>query len=58
MQFCAANDTPVSKSKPVMMAISSTVYRVMLERVASYQESLITGHDVTAMMFTIDLEDR
>ena len=49
LQFCAANDTPVPKSNPVMITISSIMYRVMLERVARYQESLTTDHDATAI---------
>ena len=49
LQFCAANDTPVPKSNPVMITISSIMYRVMLERVARYQESLTTDHDTTAI---------
>ena len=48
LQFCAANDTPVSESNPVMMTVSSTIYRVLLECVTSFQESLVTT-DATAI---------
>lgn len=42
LRYCAANDTAVPKSNPVMITISATIYKVLLERVSSFQRSLTT----------------
>jgi len=46
LQFCSTNGVPVPESNPVMMTISSTLYRVLLERVMSFQDSLIATNTV------------
>ena len=53
LHFCSANGTPVPESNPVMMTITATIYRVLLERVMSLQESLTATNTVaTAREFT------
>ena len=42
LHYCATNDMPVPKSNPVMITISATIYKVLLERVSSFQRSLST----------------
>ena len=53
LHFCSANGTPVPESNPVMMTITATIYRVLLERVMSFQESLTATNTVaTAREYT------
>ena len=46
LQFCSANGVPVPESNPVMMTITSTIYRVLLESVMNFQESLTATNAV------------
>ena len=53
LHFCSANGTTVPESNPAMMTITATIYRVLLERVMSFQESLTATNTVTtARKFT------
>jgi len=45
--LCSANGAPVLESNPVMMTITATIYRVLLEHVMSFQESLTATNIVT-----------
>ena len=54
LYFCSANGTPVSESNLVMMTITTTIYRVLLECVMSFQESLTaTNTDTTSGVATL-----
>ena len=41
LEFCKACNTPVPTSNPIMLAVSSRLYRFLLDQVSSFQDSLI-----------------
>ena len=57
LHFCSANGAPVPESNPVMMTITAIVYRVLLERVMSFQESLTATNTVTTTSEYTDGDD-
>ena len=57
LHFCSNNSVPVPKSNPVMMTVSSTIYRVLLERVMSFQESLKATNAVATSREYTDGDD-
>ena len=57
LHFCSANEVPVPESNPVMMTITGTIYRVLLECVMSFQESLTATNTVTTAREYTDGDD-
>ena len=53
----AIHGTPVPESNPVMMTITATIYRVLLEPVVSFQESLTATNTVTTAREFTDGDD-
>ena len=57
LYFCSANGAAVPESNPVMMTITATIYRVLLDCVLNFQESLTTPNGSVAVSEYTDGDD-